>query len=134
MPLPEPDRLALQNALDAAGVKFKYLILGPDQRTPTVTDFVDGMEWAMEDGEGKSRSRVAETEVEGFTVSTVFIPTLVSAYDGDARHIKQPFETMVFGEQDEVMSRRYETWAEAEEGHKQIVAELQAKYSSAPKV
>jgi hypothetical protein len=86
MPLSEPERIALQAAMDAAGVKFKQLILGPDHRTPVVTDFVDGLEWAMEDGEAKSLSRVADTDVEGIRVSTVFIPMLVSPYDHDAHY------------------------------------------------
>jgi hypothetical protein len=134
MPLPEQERIALQAAMDAAGVKFKHLILGPDHRTPVVTDFVGGLEWAMEDGETKSLSRVADTDVEGIRVSTVFIPTLVSPYDHGGRHIKQPFETMVFGEHDEGMSKRYATWAEAEEGHEEIVAELKARHDSFLKI
>jgi hypothetical protein len=120
--------------MDAAGVKFKQLILGPDHRTPVVTDFVDGLEWAMEDGEAKSLSRVADTDVEGIRVSTVFIPMLVSPYDHDERHMKQPFETMVFGKHDEMMSKRYATWAEAEEGHEEIVSELKARHGSSLKI
>lgn len=134
MPLPEQERISLQAAMDAAGVKFKQLILGPDHRTPVVTDFVGGLEWAMEDGETKSLSRVAHTDVEGTSVSTVFIPTMVLPYDHEERHVQQPFETMVFGEHDEVMSKRYATWAEAEEGHEEIVADLRAKHTSSPKI
>lgn len=43
------------------------------------------------------------------------------------RRRKQWFETMVFGGEQDGHTRRYETWNEASEGHRNVVAMLQGK-------
>jgi len=67
--------------------------------------------------------RVAETWVTpGIRISTVFLGMAVSYGD-------QPvalFETMVFGGVCDQEQDRYETWREAEQGHEQMVARVQA--------
>lgn len=134
MSFSEEQRNYLQATMDAAGVQAKHLVLGLDHRTPTLVDVVSGIEWSIADGEGRTFSRVAETELEGFRVSTVFIPTFVMSHGASDLHIKKPFETMVFGVDDEVTSKRYATWTEAEEGHLKFVENLQARISQAPEM
>ena len=63
---------------------------------------------------------VARTELGNVLVSTVFL--------GVDRSYGEPpilFETMVFGGEMDRASRRYATWEEAEEGHKEVVANVQ---------
>lgn len=73
---------------------------------------------------------VAKTELpHGFTVSTVFLG-IDHGWNSDKPIL---FETMVFGDYDEVNlaeagihTQRYASWAEAEDGHIETVDRLQA--------
>lgn len=61
--------------------------------------------------------RVASTEKDGITVSTVFLG--VDHNWGEGPPVL--FETMIFGGPENEYQERYCTWEEAEEGHKRAV-------------
>ena len=63
---------------------------------------------------------VAKSRVKKMKVSTVFLD---HNFGGG-----QPilFETMIFGGKHDMFQRRYHTWQEAEDGHREIVARLTA--------
>jgi hypothetical protein len=63
--------------------------------------------------------RVALTEQDGVTISTVFLGIDHNFFGGGAPIL---FETMVFGGPMDGDMRRYSTWDEAELGHAAIVA------------
>lgn len=73
----------------------------------------------------RENRRVARSQVNGFTISTVFLGLNHAFGDGPAEW----FETMVFGAGtlDEEYTRRYTTWEEAEDGHLKIVEVLQGR-------
>lgn len=68
---------------------------------------------------------VARDTIEGMLVSTVFLGMDHSFTEGATPVL---FETMVFGNNDWLeetdLTRRYETWEQAEEGHRQVVARV----------
>jgi len=63
------------------------------------------------------KTRVGETTIGKYRISTVFLP------DASGINLDQHYETMVFlGDgYSECYTRRYETWGLAEIGHKKIV-------------
>lgn len=63
------------------------------------------------------RRRVGRTVVGDELVSTVFIGV-------PGFYIEQPYETMVFGDYDDGVVRRYKTRKAAKEGHWRIVNQL----------
>ena len=68
---------------------------------------------------------VAQEEVEGYFVSTVFLGIDHAWGDGE----RKLFETMVFtqaGKGDECYQDRYPTWERAELGHRDAVAQVKA--------
>jgi len=68
---------------------------------------------------------VAQTQVAaGVRVSTVFLG-IDHSFSGKGPPIL--FESMVFDDYGDQDCRRYCTWAEAEEGHLQLVDELEAR-------
>lgn len=89
----------------------------------------DDGEWAI--WFGTADRAVAQTDVEGFHISTAFIGI-------DHQWGKGPpllFETMVFGpsgeSEDQLPMFRYSTWAEAEHGHRYAEAEVRRYLDSA---
>lgn len=84
-----------------------------DGRTPV--EEVNLVKWA-EWFEGGNR-RVVLTAVGSCEISTVFLG-LDHNWMGGAPIL---FETMVFGGEHDGYQRRYLTWEEAEEGHRQVV-------------
>lgn len=102
-------------------VGLKPWILGEDGRTPVRTDMAGYMDWAAKVG-GLS-VRVATDDIDGTTVSTVFLDPMSMARDDN----RQPklFETLVTDpEGNSGIESRYRTWEEAERGHAEIVAGL----------
>ncbi|MHC1766128.1 MAG: hypothetical protein AB9869_17810 [Verrucomicrobiia bacterium] len=77
-------------------------------------------EWA--DAEKGESWRVSFDQVGSLEVSTVFLGIAHSGLPASMQHKEKPdlFETMVFG-MPETVAVRYKTWAEAEQGHRQIV-------------
>ena len=63
---------------------------------------------------------VAKDHIEGVEVSTVFLSQNHNFREGPPL----VFETMVFGEGVDDYQRRYSTWEEAEQGHKETVAKV----------
>lgn len=70
---------------------------------------------------GKADRKVEVTKVGDITVSTVFLG-LDHSFSSDGPPLI--FETMTFGD-DEERCRRYATWDEAVQGHKEIVSMVQ---------
>lgn len=90
---------------------------------------VDPMTWAKFFEDTNNR-RVAEDRIGKITVSTVFLG-LDHNYHGRGDPIL--FETMVFGGALHHDTTRYQTWAQAEAGHAEIVTQVriaQAKIKS----
>ncbi len=87
-------------------------------RNKQVIPVTDVIEWAKEFERGESR-QVARDEIDGTLVSTVFLGLNHGWFDKPLW-----FETLVFaGPLDDEMSR-YETWKEAEEGHRKMVGRV----------
>lgn len=61
--------------------------------------------------------RVAQDEINGARVSTVWLGTDHNLADG------KPYllETMIFKDKESIYCQRYSTWQEAEEGHKKAI-------------
>lgn len=95
-----------------------------DGRIPVpCDDLMAWADWNFSPENNERHRRVAQTTAEGITVSTVFLGT-----DHNFSGIGPPilFETMVFwpdGPLDEECER-YETWDEAEEGHRVMEARV----------
>ncbi len=66
---------------------------------------------------------VARDEINGITVSTVFL-AIYHAFNGGAPVL---FETMVFGGSLDCAQERYATWEEAEAGHKAMLARVRQR-------
>lgn len=92
---------------------MKYAILDGKNIRPVD----DVIEWASWFEANQGIRRVAINEVGGIKVSTVFLGINHSFDDS------QPlwFETMIFGGHHDQYQERYETWDEAEIGHKKAV-------------
>ena len=110
-----------------------YYKLGPNHEIIPVYDVLEWGEWF----ESMDNRRVAETDVAGFHVSTVFLGLDHGLLD-DARAVL--FETMVFdGDWSDVRCERCCTWAEAERQHARLVREIEtagklaAKHAGAAK-
>lgn len=90
-----------------------YILVG---KTPMAVDMMTWAEWYN----NRDNSRVAETEVTSKCyVSTVFLGLDHSFGPGDP----VLFETMVFGGPMDQDQWRYRTWADAERGHAEVVAQ-----------
>ncbi len=89
----------------------KWFILNGHEPEP-----VSSLEEWMQRFEGQNR-RVADTETSDGRVSTVFLGLDHSFGDGPPLI----FESMIFGGQHDGEMRRYSTWAEAEQGHAEMV-------------
>lgn len=81
----------------------------------------DTLEWAR--WFEKSSRKVAQTDVDGVNVSTVFLG-IDHRFGGQGPPIV--FETMVFGGPLDQEQERYTTWDEAEQGHAAMVARVAA--------
>jgi hypothetical protein len=95
-----------------------------ENHNPVAVDVWGYEEWLRRDGDDVKR--VAFTDVNGVTVSTVFLALDHNFFDDGPPIL---FETMVFdhpftGENAEAFDgmRRYRTWDEAERGHSEVVA------------
>ena len=89
-----------------------------DGKVPVPCD--DILKWARR-FEAADRT-VAKTDIGGLHVSTVFL----GIDHGFSAGPPILFETMVFGlPDDEERMKRYETWEQAEQGHAEIVKEIQ---------
>jgi len=88
-----------------------YILVG---KTAITTG--DALLWAMF-MEHENR-QVDRTEINGVSVSTVFLGLNHNYWGG----VPILFETMVFGGAYDQYQRRYATWEEAEQGHKEAVA------------
>lgn len=96
-----------------------YYTLDDDKNVVPVSDV---KEWAKL-FENEGARRVASTSMKSVWVSTVFLGLDHSFGEGPPLL----FETMVFGEdENENETHRYSTWAEAEQGHKDVVNKLEA--------
>jgi hypothetical protein len=78
-------------------------------------------EWAELWRGDQHRRIVAQTEIGGLNVSTVFL-----GIDHDFTGVGPAllFETMVFGDGDGDLCERYSTWDQAVAGHERLVKEL----------
>lgn len=86
-----------------------------DGTTPVPVDFGDWIKWTKEQHEARpGHKHVANTEINGITVSTVFLG-LDHSWGGGTPIL---FETMIFGGEHDQFQERYSTWAEAEAGHR----------------
>ena len=91
-----------------------------DGHTPVSTD--DPVKWA-ETFKSQDR-RVAQTDVDQYSVSTVFLGIDHNWYPSGRPIL---FETMVFTDQEDPLDQwqaRYCTWEEAEAGHEAVVYKL----------
>lgn len=89
---------------------MKYLL---NEKIPIpCTDFI---EWATK-METNNRT-VAKTEINDILISTIFLGLDHGFGKGDPIL----FETMIFGGKHDQYQERYETWEEAEKGHKRAV-------------
>jgi hypothetical protein len=66
--------------------------------------------------------KVAHTEIGNSDISTVFLG-MDHSFDGGVPVL---FETMIFGGALDGFQKRYRTWSEAEEGHRQAVAQVES--------
>jgi hypothetical protein len=102
---------------DRDNVTGKYILV---DRVPV--ECPELLKWGMWMENFEDR-RVAETEIEGVRISTVFLG-LDHSYSFAGRDRKTPpvlFETMIFGGEHDEEQWRYCTWDEAEEGHAKAV-------------
>lgn len=79
-------------------------------------DLVEWAQWMQ-----TSDRHVAKTEINGVTVSTIFL-----AIDHGLHGVPIFFETMVFGGALDQEQERYGTWEEAERGHAATVERVRA--------
>lgn len=98
--------------------KWSHYTLKERQAVPCPVD-----EWAREQDDMASR-RVAETVIGDTEVLTAFVGIDMSL-GTSARPVV--FETTVFEDGEMIGHRRYATWEEAEAGHQDTCARLQAK-------
>ena len=73
----------------------------------------------------RDHGRVGHDRVGDVVVSTVFLGLDYSYYS----HIPLLFETMTFGLEDD-LQQRYETWDEAELGHKDVLGKVRGLASA----
>jgi hypothetical protein len=99
------------------GRPYMYVL---DGKTPrALTGELDAciMEWGLSQ-ESDSRI-VAQDEIRGARVSTVFL-----GWDTAFTGPPVTFETMVFGGKMDGHQRRYRTWSDAEQGHAEVVSQV----------
>ena len=108
----------------------EWYILDDDYNSVLLTDaFPESVRQWSEWNLDRERSRVAEDNIEGFRVSTVFLG-LDHNYCSKGPPLL--FETMVFDCRDdrdslsESYCDRYSTWDQAVEGHKKAIAWVKA--------
>jgi hypothetical protein len=119
----EDEKEALRSAVSASGIDVQYQVLGPDGRTPVLTDVVGFYEWCRTIGGNRTSVQIADEDVGDVRVSTIFLSQIVIS--GSDWLAKTPFETMVLdGVRSLGLTRKYTSWAEAEIGHKEVVAEV----------
>lgn len=112
------------------GDKFYVLI---DRRVVATTDMMQWARWArwMELSRRDNSSRVAETTIGDFWISTVFLG-LDHRFSGNGPPIV--FETMVFSHKGDCASdenmARYCTFEEAQRGHDAVVSSLQVLHDN----
>lgn len=97
-----------------------YAVLDGHTVVPVTDRLVWDLWWATQ---GREERRVARDRVGDASVSTVFLPlNHQTSPDGPPLW----FETMVFwdGGPLDQETERYETWEEAEEGHRRMVARV----------
>jgi len=100
----------------------KHYILDENNNPVVEEDFETWAKWNFGSG---AAVRVDYTEIN----SEVFVSTVFLGLDHNLRGEGPPilFETMVFGGECK-LQLRYTTWEEAQEGHKEIVANLRERY------
>lgn len=86
-----------------------------DGKTPVECTLMEYAEWMQENPDKRIVKQT--TLPDGTKISTVFLG-LNHAW-GDGPPIL--FETMVFGGEHDQFQERYETWGQAEEGHKKAI-------------
>lgn len=98
--------------------RLRHWIIEPDGRTVRPASWGEWSVW-FERAYGTDVRRVATTEREGWTVSTVFLG-IDHNWAGGPPHI---FETMVFSDWPwlDKWTERWSTWDQAEHGHELIV-------------
>jgi hypothetical protein len=103
--------------------QYRFILGGADGRTVVPCD--DILQWgAWIDTRQPVEGIVAQEEVADCWVSTVFVGIDASAVVEDRP--PEPFETLVTGDSEWKYRRTWATWAEAEAGHRAIVAKLLA--------
>ena len=123
MPLSQEQRAAVEAALKNNKSNLRHLVLGPDGRTPMITDMIGFLDWATDLGDDRISLQIAFDEVGDTSVSTIFLSQIVFPNSDIG---KRPFETLVSGDEYGEAVTKYETWDEAEAGHSEIVRELKA--------
>ena len=98
----------------------KYVLTPKTKKVKLETNLLKWARW-FEKGENR---RVDETQLKGFTVSTIFL-----GLDHNFTKKGKPllFETMVFPLNKPTETYRWHTWKEAYLGHKKVVEELKIK-------
>ncbi len=99
---------------DPSNITGKYILV---DRVPVACPEL--LKWGMW-MENQEDRRVAETEIEGIRISTVFLG-LDHSYSFDKSATPILFETMIFGGEHDEYQERYCTWDEAEAGHHKAV-------------
>ena len=105
---------ALRKQADELLNSRDYYYLLDDNKKPYKFTLREWGEW-FQDSRGDDRRRVAEDEIDGKRISTVFLGMDHNLY-GEGRPLI--FETMVFDENgDEMYTNRYSLWEESLNGH-----------------
>jgi hypothetical protein len=96
-----------------------------DGKTPlAATEFAEWALWFE-----TANRRVAFTQSKNVSVSTVFLGTDQALLPGDPPVL---FETKVFGGASDGEVRRYNTWEDAERGHRAVVARVESLHAVTP--
>lgn len=97
----------------------KYILDG--KKAVLCEDLITWAKWMEE----TPRRHVADNNVNGIRVSTIFL-SIDHQFGGGPPLL---FETLVFGGPLHHEMERYSTWEEAEKGHAEMVAKVQATFN-----
>lgn len=84
----------------------------------------DPVEWALWHGHNDRHVKLTTLDEDRIEISTVFLGLAAAHPRGEPRGL---FETMIFGGPLDMSQWRYDTWAEAETGHDEVVALVREK-------
>jgi hypothetical protein len=121
----------IREMIEAVGkplTEYRFLILDEDGKTPKITDFASGIEWAQNTCNEGISYRLKLEEFDDSAVSTVFISGIVLSDDSPI--LNTPFETMIIAGLNEGYKRCYKTFDDAVTGHDDIVRELKHRLHS----